>query len=187
MQESSQIELPSYSYGENDMNQRILVAYASGLGSTVEIAMEIAKTLGTNGISVDVKPVRENPALDGYQAILVGSAVRHGHWLPEAVEFVEQNRQVLNNLPVALFCVHISNLGNDENSRCNRLVYLDEIRAILLNPIDEAYFAGKFDRRGAALLMPGLLARFVPPMDFRKWKRIRAWAESVGPQLLTQN
>ena len=164
------------------MDQRILVAYASGLGSTIEIANQIGKTLSEGGIAVDVKPIGNGLSTDGYQAAIIGSAVRHGAWLPEAVDFVRNHRQALNEIPVALFCVHISNLGNDDNSRRNRLGYLDEIRT-LLNPVDEAFFAGKFDRRGATLLLPGWLARLVPTLDFRKWNKIRAWAEGVLPHL----
>jgi menaquinone-dependent protoporphyrinogen oxidase len=178
------VELPPFSYGDNSMKGRILIAYASATGSTVEVAAEIGKTLGARGFSVDVRPVRENPQVDGYQAVLVGSAVQYGNWLPEAVEFVKDNLPALSRLPVALFCVHIRNLGDDEESRRNRLAYLDEVRA-LLEPVEEGYFAGRFDRRGAALLLPGLIARFIPPMDFRSWKKIRAWAENIS-QLLPQ-
>ena len=33
-------------------------------------------------------------------------------------------------------------------------------------------------------LLPAWLARFVPTLDFRKWKQIRAWAEDIKPRLL---
>ena len=138
------------------------------------------------GVSVDVRPIRENPQTENYQAILVGSAVQWGKWLPEAVGFVEDNLGTLNRLPVALFCVHIRNLGDDEESRRNRLAYLDEVRA-LLEPVEEGYFAGRFDRRGAAMLLPGWAARFIPPMDFRSWKKIRTWTESISQLLLERS
>jgi menaquinone-dependent protoporphyrinogen oxidase len=179
----SSIELPSFSYGVSTLNNRVLIIYASALGSTAGVAAEIGKTLGAGGFSVDVKPVRENPQLDGYQAVLVGSAVQHGNWLPEAVEFVKSNQDALRRVPVVVFTMHITNLGNDANSRKNRLAFLDEVRP-LLQPVEEVSFSGKFDRRGAALLLPGLLARLVPPMDFRHWKKIRTWAEGIGPRLL---
>ena len=60
----------------------------------------------------------------------------------------------------------------------NRLAYLDAVRP-LVKPVAEAFFAGRFDRRGAALLLPRLVARFVPTLDFRNWEKIRAWAETV--------
>jgi menaquinone-dependent protoporphyrinogen oxidase len=176
------VDLPAFTYGEKTMNNRVLIAYASHFGSTVDVAAAIGDTLGAHGFSVEVKPIKENPLVEGYQAVLLGSAVHHGNWLPEAVDFVKTNQQILNRLPVALFCVHIQNLENNETSRQNRLAYLNEVRP-LVQPVAEGFFAGKFDRRGAALLMPGLLARFVPPLDFRDREKIHAWADSISPLL----
>ena len=166
------------------MNNRVLVTYASHFGSTADVAATIGETLGSNGITVDVKPINENLQINGYQAVLIGSAVQHAKWLPEAVEFVKANRQELNQLPVALFSVHIQNIGGDETSRRKRLAYLDDVRPFV-QPLSEGFFAGKFDRRGAALMIPGLIARIVPPLDFRKWKKIRAWADGVRLMLLS--
>ena len=165
------------------MNNRLLVTYATYAGSTVDVAAAIGDTLATRGFSVDVKPIQENPQVDGYQAVLIGSAVQHANWLPEAIDFVKSNQDALSHLPMALFCVHIQNTGNDQTSRVNRLAYLDEVRPFV-RPIAEGFFAGKFDRRGAELLLPGFLPRLVPPLDFRNWGKIRAWAESIHPLLL---
>jgi len=178
----SPVSLPSFTFGDPDMNNRVLVTYASYFGSTADVAATIGETLGANGITVDIKPINENPQINGYQAVLIGSAVQYATWLPEAVDFVKTNRQELSQLPVAFFSVHIQNTGGDEASRRNRLAYLDEVRPFA-QPVSEGFFAGKFDRRGAALMIPGLIARFVPPLDFRKWKIIRAWAENVEPKL----
>lgn len=177
------IDTPSFSYGGNTMNNRLLVTYATYAGSTVDVAAAIGDTLAPRGFSVDVKPIQENPQVDGYQAVLIGSAVQHANWLPEAIDFVKSNRDALSRLPMALFCVHIQNTGNDQTSRVNRLAYLDEVRPFV-RPIAEGFFAGKFDRRGAELLLPGFLPRLVPPLDFRNWGKIRAWAESIHPLLL---
>ena len=181
----SEIDLPSTSSGNKDMTNRILVAYASGLGSTAEIAVEIGKTLVAQDFAVDVRPVQENPQIAGYQAVLLGSAVRYGNWLSEAVEFFKANQQALNDIPVALFTVHITNLGNDSASIQARRAFADQAR-VLLHPVNEVFFAGKFDRRGAALLMPGLLARFIPQMDFRNFKKVQSWADSIHHSLFQQ-
>lgn len=111
------IKTPSFNYGGENMDKQILVAYASGLGSTIDVADVIGKALSASGISVDIKPIQENLKIDGYQAVIIGSAVRYAEWLPEAVSFVHIHQDHLNSLPVALFCVHITNQGNDKKSR----------------------------------------------------------------------
>ena len=174
--------LSTFTYGEKQMQKRILVTYASAFGSTVAVAAAIGESLAGDDLAVDVKPIAENPQLDDYQAVVIGSAVQHGNWLPEAVDFVKSKQAVLQEMPVALFCVHITNLGDDATSRQNRRTFLDAVRP-LVPAVDEAYFAGKFDRRGAKLMLPPFFARFVPPLDFRKWDKMRIWGARLRPLL----
>jgi menaquinone-dependent protoporphyrinogen oxidase len=176
---------PSLSYGKGgSMNKRILVTYATRTGSTVGVATAIGETLGGQGFAVDVKPMKENPSIDGYQAVLVGSAVNGAHWLPEAVEFVKQNQQSLNGVPVALFSVHIMNLGDDAKSRENRLAYLNEVRP-LLKPLDEAFFAGIANMQGQSQIAVWAyrLFKLGPEGDCRDWAKIRGWAGRLAPTL----
>lgn len=172
------VELPSFNYGEEIMDKRILLAYASATGTTVGVAQAIAQTLSGRGFGVDLRPIKEDPQVDGYQAVLVGSAVQFGNWLPEAIEYVKNHQEALERVPLGLFCVHIRNTANDAQSRRNRLAYLDGVRT-LVQPAAEGFFPGRFDRQGAALLLPGLLARFVPTTDLRNWDKIRAWSQTV--------
>ena len=178
-----EVDLQTFRFGEDNMKERILIAYASATGSTVEVAAAIGETLAGHEVSVDVRPIREISGLGGYAAVVVGSAVQYGDWLPEAIDFVKANQHALKAIPVALFCVHIRNLGDDPTSQNYRLAYLDSVRS-LLEPAAEGFFAGRFNRQGAALLMPSLVARFLPTLDFRNWEKIRTWAESIYPQLV---
>jgi hypothetical protein len=84
---------------------------------------------------------------------------------------------------VALFCVHIQNLADDETSRRNRLAYLDRVRP-LVQPVAEGFFAGRFDRRGARLLLPKVVAWMVPTIDLRDWKKIRGWTAGLASSLV---
>ncbi|MCL4559014.1 MAG: flavodoxin domain-containing protein [Chloroflexi bacterium] len=104
---------------------------------------DLTLEMGVSGTlqSVTLKPVIENPSLDGSSSVVVGSAVNGAIWVPEVGEFVETNQGKLNQVGVVLFCVHIMNLGNDEKSKQNRLAYLNEVQP-LLKPADEAWFAG---------------------------------------------
>jgi len=174
------IETPVFTYGEDQiMNKRILVAYATHTGSTVGVAAAIGETLGARGFAVDVKPFKENPVLEGYQAVILGSAVIGATWLPEAVEFVKRNRLALNRVPVALFSVHIMNLGADEASRQKRLAYLDAVRP-LLKPAAEVWFAG-VEPPGESRLARWAYRVFKagPEGDNRDWGRIRGWAQAL--------
>lgn len=174
-------DLLSFHYGEQT-GDRVLIAYASATGSTIDIAAAIGRTLGERGFSVDILPAKEKPPVSGYQAVLVGSAVQGGNWLPEAVDFAKANQADLNRLPAALFSVHFFNRGNDANSQKRRQAYLDAVRPLVPLAV-EAFFAGRFDQRTTAMGLPNWMAHLTPTWDFRDWEAIRAWAQTIfaGP------
>ncbi len=176
---------PSFTFGGTALDKHVLVAYATRTGSTVGVAQAIGETLGGRGYGVDVRPILDSPSIEGYGAVVIGSAVNGGKWLPEAEEFVKLNQQALGKVPAALFCVHIMNLGDDEKSRQNRLAYLSTVRP-LAKPVDEAYFAGL----GPDSAPSGIAGWFYRMFggseatgDCRDWGKIRGWAESLAPKL----
>jgi menaquinone-dependent protoporphyrinogen oxidase len=161
------------------MNKRILVTYATRAGSTAEIAQAIAETLAGRGYVVDVKPVKEKPALDGYAAVVLGSAVRMGAWLPEAVNFVKANQAALNDLPIAVFTAHMLNTGGDQTSRAARAAYLNAVQP-LLQDAEAIYFEGKMDFSRLSFL-DRAIAKMVKAVeaDHRDWGQIKQWAGAV--------
>jgi menaquinone-dependent protoporphyrinogen oxidase len=169
------------------MPNRILVTYATRAGSTVEVAAAIGEALSADDFSVTVKPVKEKPSLQGYQAVVIGSAIRMGGWLPEAVNFIKDNRSQLSRIPTAFFTVHMLNRGEDEASRRARLAYTAPVRQIL-TPIDEVFFSGKMDYSRLSFL-DRTIAKAVEKQtdsrsgDFRDWEKIRAWAQALYPML----
>ena len=168
---------------QNTMDKKILITYATKAGSTVEIAAVIGESLSKRNFQVDVKPVSENPALDGYQAVLMGSAIRMGSWLPEAVDFVRKNQTTLNQLPTSIFTVHMLNYRDDETSRTARQAYTAPVRE-LLPSADEVFFRGNMDYKTLSFL-DRMIAKAVadpnnPPGDFRDWDAIRGWAGALN-------
>jgi len=161
------------------LNKRILVAYASHSGSTIDVAARIGETLTARGFSVDIKPIMEKPQVESYGAVVIGSAIRYGQWLPVATEFVKTNQVALQRVPVALFSVHLMNRGNDEQSRVNRLAYLNTVRS-LIKPVDEVFFSGKGDPKRLSLFDRWISrAAGAPVGDLRDWNKIRGWAQAV--------
>lgn len=170
------VELPKIiRTGETPMNKRALVTYATRAGSTTEVAAAIAETLSARGYAVDLRPVKEQPSVAPYAAVVMGSAIRMGNWLPEAVEFIKANQAALNALPTALFTMHMLNGGDDEASRAARAGYLKAVRP-LLNHVEAVYFAGKFDFSRLSFL-DRTIAKMVKAVesDHRDWAKIRGW------------
>jgi menaquinone-dependent protoporphyrinogen oxidase len=174
------VVLSATAFGDKQMHHRVLIAYATYAGSTHEVAVEIGKVLGERGFAVDVIPVVENPQVDSYQFVLIGSAVHGSHWLSEATDFVETNQTALNRVPVALFSVCLSGLAKSEVSLAPaRDTIFGPLRAFV-TPVVEVLFAGRVDRGGVALGLPSWLARFFPTLDFRDWDKIRGWAQELS-------
>jgi menaquinone-dependent protoporphyrinogen oxidase len=165
------------------MTKNVLVAYATKLGSTVEVAQSIGKTIAQNGFKVEVNSIKDVADTSGYDAVIFGSAIRMGQWLPEAIEFTNRHQASLKKVPVAIFTVHILNQGDDPESRKERLAYTESVKKIL-TPKAEAFFTGKIDPVQLNFF-ERLLFKAVnsPDGDYRDWDRIRSWANEVSQMI----
>lgn len=162
------------------MGERVYVGYATKTGSTVGVAERIGKVLGERGFDVDVRPMTETQSLDGYDKVVLGSAVNGGAWLPEAVEFVESNAAVLKEIPAAAFCVHIMNAGDGDKETAKRLAYLDKVRSVF-RPVDEGFFMGKGPEEDVNFVMKWAFRAFggAGEGDCRDWGLISGWAQEL--------
>jgi len=179
------IEFIEKSFGGNDeMGKRVLVAYASKAGSTGGVAEAIGQRLNGNGTAVDVKLLSDNLDLSQYQAVVVGSAIRMGQWLPDAKKFVEKHQSALSQMPTAFFTVCMTLEEDTEEHRSEVAAYTDPIRQIV-EPDSEAFFAGVMDPKKVNFIERLIMkALKVPEGDFRQWEEINAWADSLRPVML---
>jgi menaquinone-dependent protoporphyrinogen oxidase len=81
----------------------VLVAFASKHGATAEIAEAIAGRLRASGLSVDCREAGDVTSIEPYDAVVLGSAVYAGRWLPEARAFAERHADELAERPTWLF------------------------------------------------------------------------------------
>jgi menaquinone-dependent protoporphyrinogen oxidase len=187
--EASEIILIENSYGENKpMTPRILVAYATRAGSTAEVADAIGKKLAAGGAMVDIKPIKKVQSIDGYQGVVLGSAIRRGAVLPEVTDFIKTYKEELRKLPVACFIVCMILRENTEENRKKAASYLDPLSAEV-NAVDTGMFAGKLDYSKLNFVDAFVVEHIIgtPEGDLRDWKQINDWAANLLPKLQNIN
>jgi menaquinone-dependent protoporphyrinogen oxidase len=164
---------------DGPMTKRVLIAYATRAGSTGEIAQRISEKLCAQGFSVDVRLVDAVNSLDGYDAVVLGSAIRFSAWLPEVTAFVQRNKAALAKLPVAIFTAHMLALDVTPQSQQSRAGYTAVVRAIV-SPRTEAFFAGKIDLKTLSFFERTAVRLVRSPVgDKRDWAKIEGWADEL--------
>ena len=114
---------------------------------------------------------------------VVGSAIRMGRWLPEAVTFVNENIASLQRVPTAYFTVCATLREDTSANRAKVAGFIEPVRAVL-TPAAEGYFAGKVDPDKLSFLENiALKAKSVPQGDFRDWNKITNWAQGTYAQI----
>jgi menaquinone-dependent protoporphyrinogen oxidase len=163
----------------NNRKSKILIAYASRLGSTGEVAQAIGEELTVEGNIVDVKLAGDVRDVSPYGSILLGSAVRIGRWLPEAIAFLEQNAPSLASKSVSYFTVCITMRQDTPENRALARQITSPARAIR-EPAAEGFFGGRIDFEKISFVEQMILrGKKIPEGDFRDWDAIRTWAENL--------
>jgi len=168
------------------MKNRLLVVYGSRCGSTGGVAESIGQVFSTAGATVDVRLVKDVNDLGPYHAVILGSAIRMGKWLPEVVEFVKTHQDRLSRVPVAYFAVCLAMKDDTAENRRKALGYLDPVRKQFpqVKPVDIGLFAGAVDYKKLSFAYSLILkVKGAPEGDFRNWEAIRIWAAGICPAL----
>lgn len=169
------------------MAKRLLVVYASRYGSTREVASAVAEVLGSMGAVVEARGVKDVRSLERFDAVVLGSAVKMGRLLPEALGFLKRFRGRLEVIPFACFLTGVTLKAGDEESRRLARRCLEPAFQVR-EPVSFAAFGGRLDHATLGPFWRVLAARdpsgVMTEGDFRDWDRIRAWAREVGTALL---
>ncbi|MFH1085315.1 MAG: flavodoxin domain-containing protein [Chloroflexota bacterium] len=166
------------------MPKKVLVAYASRAGSTAEVAAAIGEALCAAGLAAEVRNVKRVPDLRGYDAVVLGSAIRMGRPLGEATRFARRNAAALAQMPVALFSVCAA-LQEDTPANCDKAREQTAPLTQALPAALVAQFAGKIDLATLPWLLRVMLRKAgesedLKLGDYRDWNGIRAWAGEVA-------
>ncbi len=161
------------------MVPRVLVAFATKMGSNAQVAEAIAAVLRDAGLEVTTLPAREARDLAPYDAVVLGSALYAAHWQREANRFVNRGREALRTKPVWLW----SSGPLDRHLAARDLPPADNVLAIMADIPFRAHhtFGGLLDPT-----VPGVdeqILRTHQVGDFRDWERIRDYAREIAREL----
>lgn len=165
---------------------RVLVAHASSGGSTRSVAGFIAARLRVRGLLVDLRGLDERLTVDGYDAVVLGSAVHNRALLPAMESFVLRNSDALRRMPVWVFSLGIGPSLRGPVGRLLRGAVPPRIARLceLVGPRDYHAFAGVVPRTGAPLVSRVLLrvcgGRYG---DLRDWPAIDHWTADIASYL----
>lgn len=167
------------------MTKRILVTYASQTGFTPGVAEMIGNTMADEKLEVDILPMNEVKDVALYDAVVAGSGIQAGAWLPEAMDFIRVNRQQLSKKPFAAFlvCMTLTMKGGDKY-RSHVQEWMKPVKE-LVPTISENIFAGGLDLKkipsaGDRLkFRVSILFGIWKAGDHRDWVAIQNWGKEL--------
>lgn len=172
----------------------ILVAHSSEHGSTNAIAARIGQRLQDGGFEVESRAADATIDIDlaGFDAIVVGSAIHSGAWLPAAAALVDRCAATIPHRPVWLFSV--SSVGDTSSVFGNGISRL--MRKARPEPKQIAAFRQRLAvgghrsfagvvRRADWGLTGDLFVRLLRGRygDHRDWTDIDHWADGIAAAL----
>lgn len=177
---------------EGSTNQRVLVAYGSEYGSTSGVADAVGQALHEAGASVDVRRIG-SAGIDTsrYDAAVIGAPVISNEWMPIATDFVTTHRQLLAQIPMAVFLTGME-LALTKDSEASHKTMTALLQSTIektpeIQPVAYGLFAGAVDYSKMTPAMQVLYQVFSEDDtsgDYRDFPAIRAWGRAITPYLL---
>jgi menaquinone-dependent protoporphyrinogen oxidase len=161
-------------------SMRILVTAASKHGATEEMAEWIGEAMGTAGAEAVVRQPDDVATLEGFDAVVLGSAVYAGHWLESAKSLADRLGPDLARRPVYLFSTGpAADPLKPEGDPADA-----EPMLVATNAVAHEVFAGRIDRKRLGFGERAIVTALrVPDGDYRDRAAVEAWARQIVTEL----
>ena len=163
----------------------VLVAYASKRGSTAEIAETVAATLRREGLGVCLERCEDVRSLEGYDAVVLGSAVYMKRLRGDARDFLKKHRKALRQVPFWVFSSGpVGDPAEDNPEWTEPPKILEKVEE--MGGKGHAVFGGCLPSEPKGF-MEKAMVQGVPSeyRDRRNWGEIRDWAKQISADLVT--
>ena len=156
----------------------VLVAYGSRMGGTTGLAEAIGARLERRGLAVETMTAASVESIEGYRALVVGSAIYNNRWRSEVLRLLQRIGRDAPDKPLWLF--HSGPLGNDADDPQD---LPKKVGALVdgLGVVEVRTFGGRLPEKP-----PGLVAKLLARKmsgDFRKFEDVFAWADTIADAL----
>lgn len=162
------------------MSKKVLVAYASKMGATADIAEAIGAELQAHGHDVDVLDVARVADLAPYDAVVLGSALYMRGWRREAVRFLRHHVDDLRARQVWLF--HSGPVGPDRDQEQDMPPTVRHL-AHEIGATPAVTFPGRLEKATAKGFLARHLATGNLADDSRDWSKVRHWSDDINAAL----
>lgn len=111
----------------------ILILYATREGHTRQIAGHLATMVGSDGLSFelkDVKDIAHGFSPGAYSAAIIAASIHVGKHEPEIVAFLKRHADELNQMPTALISVSLTEASAEDEAAT------EEVRAHAAAEVD---------------------------------------------------
>lgn len=160
----------------------VLVAYATHSGATRTLAETLTAALRATGLEVDLADIEDHPDPDGYEAVVLGSAVRVESLEKPAVTWTQTHQDLLSRVPFAVFSC--SGSASDPGKGGRQKAMDSFLDSSLLSPIAVRNFPGWVLMDRIPLHERVLLRSMrTPTGDFRDLPAVEAWGREIAPLL----
>ena len=161
-----------------------MVAYASKRGSTAEIAETVAATLRREGLGVCLEKAEDVQSLDGFDAVVLGSAVYMKRWRGDARHFVKKHRKALRQKPFWVFSSGpVGDPTNDNREWMEPPKIVEKVEE--LGARGHVVFGGCLPAEPQGFLERAMVEG--TPREYRDrrdWAEIRDWAHQIAVELV---
>ena len=105
--------------------KKILVAYATLSGTTLEVAQAIGEEITKTGMQAEVLPLEKVTNLDSYDGVVLGGPMIIG-WHRSALGFLRKHGRQLSRIPLTIFVMAMSLTRTPEKSVSGVPLFIDE-------------------------------------------------------------
>ena len=168
----------------------ILLLYSSYYGHTLKIGEAIRAEAAGQGAQVELRPLSQGAAdAAGFDAIVIGSSIRHGKHHAEVADFVRVNQGLLASRPSAFFSVSLVARKPHRNTPETNQYVREFLARSPWKPQRVGVFGGvlnyqryrRFDRYAIRFIMK--LTRGPTDLhtnvEFTDWEKVRQFAREV--------